>query len=224
MAQGPTSRASRAKGRARGGRNKKVHPRHPALALSGGSTGQEAYTPRRTILGSFAAAWGSLGVMYILASPIKRLLPVALQPFSATTAHPLAWWGWGLYAAWVGFMAYTEGFKAFQQKFSPMVVARAASLESGPTDLWWWPKALLAPFYSMGLFHATRKRLIVSWGMVFGIAGIVAACKRLPLPWRSVIDGGVVAGLTWGAVSVAAIYIRTAFTGKAPKTDPQLPL
>lgn len=43
--------------------------------------------------------------------------------------------------------------------------------------------------YSMGLFHATRKRLIVSWSFIFGIATIVAAVKRLPYPWRSVIDG-----------------------------------
>jgi hypothetical protein len=47
-------------------------------------------------------------------------------------------------------------------------------------------------FYGMGLFHASGKRLKVSWGMVFGISAIVALCKKVPAPWRSVVDGGVV--------------------------------
>ena len=44
---------------------------------------------------------------------------------------------------------------------------------------------MLAPVYSMGLFHATRKRLATSWGMLIGISAIVAICKRVPQPWRS---------------------------------------
>jgi len=36
----------------------------------------------------------------------------------------------------------------------------------------WFFKALLAPLYSMGLFHASKKRLIVSWSMVVGIGAI----------------------------------------------------
>jgi len=59
-----------------------------------------------------------------------------------------------------------------------------------------WPLllllALVAQLYGMGLFHASGKRLKVSWGMVFGISAIVALCKRVPAPWRSVVDGGVV--------------------------------
>jgi len=36
----------------------------------------------------------------------------------------------------------------------------------------WSFKAAVAPVYSMGLFHASKKRLCVSWGMVVGIAAI----------------------------------------------------
>jgi len=49
--------------------------------------------------------------------------------------------------------------------------------------------------YSMGLFHASRKRLVVSWAMVCGVAVVVAGCKRLPMPHRAIVDGGVVVGL-----------------------------
>lgn len=76
-------------------------------------------------------------------------------------------------------MGYTEGYKAFQLKFCPMVVARANTLDApvGQREKGWWLHALLAPMYSMGLFHASRKRLIVSWSFIVGIASIVAAVR-----------------------------------------------
>merc|ERR1712146_342569 len=77
---------------------------------------------------------------------------------------------------------------ALQQKFCPLVVKRAFTLADNPGFFNW----LLAGPYSMGLFNATKKRLIVSWGISIGVVGIVAAVKRLSYPWRSIIDGGVV--------------------------------
>ena len=102
-----------------------------AASLSGGAQVDEgaafAAAPRATALGLAASAWGGLGVMYILYNPIKRLLPMALLPFGAEAgeAHALGPLGWAAYAAWVAFMAYTEGYKAFQLKFCPMVTANA---------------------------------------------------------------------------------------------------
>jgi hypothetical protein len=81
---------------------------------------------------------------------------------------------------------------------------------------------LLAPFYSMGLFHATKKRMIVSWSVTLGVAGIVSAVKKLPYPWRNIVDAGVVVGLTWGCVSIMAHYIKALVTGVTP-ADPALP-
>lgn len=37
-------------------------------------------------LAAFGNAWGSLGVVYILAKAIKRVLPIALEPFMKDTA------------------------------------------------------------------------------------------------------------------------------------------
>jgi len=92
----------------------------------------------------------------------------------------------------MAFFAYTEGYKAFQCKFSPLVVQRAMTLStrSPPPPLL---HSALAPFYSMGLFHASKKRKTVSWSISLGVACIIGLVKRLPYPWRSVVDAGVCA-------------------------------
>jgi hypothetical protein len=68
----------------------------------------------------------------------------------------------------------------------------------------------------MGLFHAAKKRMIVSWSVSLGVATIVAAVKRLPYPWRNIVDAGVVFGLTWGTISILGGYIISLITGIAP--------
>ena len=115
--------------------------------------------------------------------------------------------------------AYVEGYKGFQTKFAPLVVSRSFTIDYGSSKIHHF---LLAPFYSMGLFHATKKRMIVSWGVSLGVGGIVYAVKRLPYPWRNIVDAGVVVGLTWGSVSIVLHYIKALVTGAAP-ADPALP-
>lgn len=76
----------------------------------------------------------------------------------------------------------------------------------------------------MGLFHATPKRMKVSWGVTLGVAAIVAAVKRLPYPWRNIIDGGVVVGLSWGTLAILVFYVKALWQNKAPEMDPALPV
>ena len=86
-------------------------------------------------------------------------------------------------------MAYAEGYKAFHLKFSPTVVARALTLESGGGGAAGAAPRALAPLYAMGLFHATPKRKKTSWGFVLGIFMIVKAvrarARSSPYPARS---------------------------------------
>jgi len=112
--------------------------------------------------------------------------------------------------------AYVEGYKGFQTKFAPLVVARSQTITK-------WHHFIFAPFYSMGLFHATKKRLTVSWSVTLGVAGIVALVKKLPYPWRNIVDAGVVAGLSWGSISIFLLYIKSLYQGKSPDMDPALP-
>lgn len=190
-----------------------------ALHLSGGDSkiideNQLSLTPGR-VLGSL---WGTGGFCYILIRSIRKIFPIAAEPF-AEASIPLSNFQFAAYAFTCLWFAYVEGYKGFQLKFSPLVVSRSLTLEPGKSS---FLHILFAPLYSMGLFHATKKRMIVSWSVTFGVAAIVAAVKRLPYPWRNVVDAGVVVGLTWGMVSILIGYGMALFIGKRP-ADPALP-
>lgn len=75
----------------------------------------------------------------------------------------------------------------------------------------------------MALKTSTKKRKIVSWCVTLGVAGIVAAVKRLAAPWRNIVDAGVVVGLSWGALSIIVLYIKAWITGQPPNVDACLP-
>lgn len=128
-----------------------------------------------------------------------------------------------MYALSCFFFAYVEGYKGFHLKFSPLVVKRSFTLIIGTPQGNNPLNYLLAPLYSMGLFAATRKRMIVSWSVTLGVATIVAAVKRLPLVSRCIVDAGVVVGLTLGSASILYHFLKSVVTGKLPDTDPCLP-
>jgi len=169
-----------------------------------------------------ASLWGSCGVVYILAKAIKRVVPIALEPFmKGEGVVPLTQVQLAAYIITCLWFAYVEGYKGFQLKFSPLVVARSFTLQPSSSPI---HHLLLAPLYSMGLFHATKKRMIISWSVTTGVAVIVAAVKRMPYPWRNIVDAGVVCGLTWGSISILGGYIISLVTGIAPiDVDPALP-
>ena len=174
-----------------------------------------AATPLEPRAHSPAVAWGVCGFLGIIGSAIGRLAPIAAVPFRQLDLTPLQWVWFGTS---VSMFAYVEGYKAFQGKFSPMLVNRALTLSNGAPA----HHVVLAPFYSMGLFHATKKRKIVSWSISLGVAIVVGVVKRLPYPWRSIVDAGVVTGLLYGGTSIAIMYVR-ALMGKPPTADPCLP-
>jgi hypothetical protein len=267
-----------------------------SLANGGGgeAIGQDLNLTTSKVL---ASLWGTSGVAYILLKAIKRVVPIALEPFKGEGVVPLtqfqlAWvlfclsglvlilddmdpsiesgstWGYwwtstvfmhhlpnsylnsfhlciflhkqtanhwsftnkqydtttitigSAYIITCLWFAYVEGYKGFQRKFSPLVVSRSFTLQSTSP----FHHLLFAPFYSMGLFHATKKRMIVSWSVSIGVAAIVAAVKRLPYPWRNIVDAGVVIGLSWGTISIIGGYVISLVTGIAPiDVDPSLP-
>jgi hypothetical protein len=145
--------------------------------------------------------WGVLGVVALLGQAVWRMVPLALEPLRA---HTLGGVELGAYAAWVAFSLYAEGYRAFQLRFSPRVVARAVHLARHPRPL----HVALAPAFCMGLLHATRKRLIVAWVSVIAIVGLVITVRSFPQPWRGIIDGGVVVALLWGIGSIFYFFGR----------------
>lgn len=151
-------------------------------------------TTAPSLHGHLAAAWGCAGVVALLLSAIGRLAPIAAEAL----AGPLDAVHWVFLVGWVVFMGYGEGYRGFQKAFSPRVIARAVWLRDNPTVL----RTLLAPALCMGLVHATRKRLIVSWAISLMVVALIVGVKHLPAPWRGLVDVGVVVGLSWGLIAI----------------------
>lgn len=162
-----------------------------------------------------AAVWGVLGFAAIVFRAVWSLTPIALAPIRAGTMTTVQWL---LYVGWLLFMVYSEGYKGFQRKVAPRVAARAMYLAHHPRPL----HVLLAPLFCMGLIHATRKRLIVSWCALTGIVSLVLIVRQLDQPWRGIIDGGVVAGLGWGLLAVLWSFAR-ALQGHAMPVPADIP-
>ena len=150
----------------------------------------------------------------MLASAVYRLTPLAIDAFSYDW-HLLHWIAFTLI---VLFMAYMEGYRAFQRAFSPRVAARARYLGDHPDLL----HALLAPLFCMAYFHALKRRQIASLLVTAGIIVLVILVRLLPQPWRGIIDGGVVVGLAWGLLSLL-VFSYQALTAKTFSYSPEVP-
>lgn len=172
------------------------------------------YPPRSPTVVAIAA-WGLAGVVLLLVSAIARLTPLALEP---VLTHTMTSFQWAVYVLWSLFNGYVEGYRGFQKGYVPRVVARAFWLGQHPRPL----LLLLAPFFCSGLIHATRRRLITSWCLVFGIYGIVQLVRLLEQPWRGILDAGVVVGLAYGTLALVVAFVRV-LAGGAIKVSPQVP-
>ena len=175
----------------------------------------DAYSGVESARIGVAGTWGVLGVFAILFNGVKRLVPIAAEPFASGNFSPASWM---CYASFAGFMAYAEGYKGFQTKFCPFVIKRARVLGETGNLL---HKIFAAPF-CMGLIHATRRRKILSWSLLVGIFGISQVAKRLSFPLNSIVDGGAVVGLSWGCLSLLRQYIH-ALRGGNIDVDAELP-
>jgi len=163
---------------------------------------------------AFGAVWGVTGVILLLASAVYRLFNTAL---GALSSHWL-WYHWVFLLFVIVFMAYAEGYRAFQQRFSPRVAARAKYLMNHPGFF----RFIAAPIFCMGFFHATKKRKITSISVTAGIVILIILVRAVPQPWRGIIDLGVVVGLTWGIVSII-FFSMQAFSSKTFHYSPDVP-
>jgi hypothetical protein len=164
-----------------------------------------------SMIGAF---WGLAGVALLLGSAIYRLTPLAIDAFR----YDWSWRHWLSFALMIFFMAYAEGYRAFQLGFSPRVAARARHLRDHPNAL----HAVFAPLFCMAYFHAPRRRKVVSLSVTAGIIVLVILVRLLPQPWRGIIDGSVVVGLAWGLVSLI-VFGYQAFSAEQFNYSPEVP-
>lgn len=172
-------------------------------------------TSRLSVGGLAIVLWSVGGVIALLVRAMVRLLPRALEPILDGSLDAVAALA---YLAAIVFMAYTEGYRGFQQRFSPRVAVRVLHLARHPKPLW----VLLGPLYAMGLIHATGRRLLGSWMLLLGIIGLILLVRLLAQPWRGAIDAGVIVGLSWGAIATIVFVVR-ALRGSAPDVSADLP-
>ncbi len=160
--------------------------------------------------------WALLGVALLLTQALLRLTPVALEPISTGVLSPLQI---AIYALWVAICGYSEGYRAFHRAWSPRVVARAWSIAGRPRPL----LVVLAPIVAMGLFHATRRRLVISWSATSAIVAAILLLRYVPQPYRGIVDGGVVVGLALGLLSLVVHFARSV-RGNPPEVPSDMPL
>ena len=163
----------------------------------------------------FAAIWGLFGVMAIVLFAIVRLVPYVMTALAAglDALH------WLVLTVNVGFMAWSEGYKGFQLKFSPRVAARALYLFRQPTS---WGTRLMAPLFCIGYFAACGRTRTFAWAGTIGIIILVLLVHRLDQPWRGIIDAGVVVGLGWGLISLIVSAVAVLRSGEYP-VSPKVP-
>ena len=166
------------------------------------------------MLGSIAAVWGIVGVVALLSSAIYRLAPMALElPFA-----DLSFGHWVALVFSLVFMGFAEGYRGFQQNFSPRAAARARYLRHHVTPT----RLVLAPLFCMGFFHTTKKRKIVSYALTSFIILLIIVVHSIPQPWRGIVDAGVVLGLSWGTISLI-VYGMKALTKEVFDVSPETP-
>ena len=155
-------------------------------------------------LGYLAVFWAICGISFIFGNAIFRLAEIGFATFS----YSLEWYHWLALVTSVLFMGFAEGYRGFQQAYSPRVAARLLYLRSNATPL----RLILAPLFCMGFFDIKRQRMIVSYCLLIGIIILVQLVHLLDQPWRGIVDLGVVVGLTWGTISIVLFTLKAFFT------------
>jgi len=160
--------------------------------------------------------WGVTGVIFILSKAVLKLTPYVsnLLDYEFNTYH------WLVLVLFTIFMGYAEGYKGFQKKLSPRVISRAIYLKNNPSTL----RFVLAPFFCVGYFWSTKKRLITSYSVTAFIALLIIVVKQVPQPWRGIIDLGVIVGLSWGIIAIIyflCLYLRKQEFSYPPETPDQ---
>ena len=173
----------------------------------------EAGEPPVTLLGVVAACWATIGLCALLLYAIVRLSMVVADG----AADPWDWRHWAVAAANAAFMAWSEGYRGFQLRFSPRSAARVKWLVYHASGV----SAVLAPLFAMGYFNATRRRLLGVYGLTAFVVGAIVFVHALPQPWRAVLDIGVIIGLAWGIASFLWSLKRT-FTAAGFPVSPEL--
>ena len=134
------------------------------------------------------------GLLAVLAFATVRLAFVVADALS----FELTGWQWVLLVANLVFLAWAEGYRGFQLRFSPRTVARARYLYDHPNAV----RVTLAPLFVTGYIQSGKRTRVAVWAGTVAIIVLILLVHRLDQPLRGIIDAGVVVGLSWGIVTL----------------------
>lgn len=137
--------------------------------------------------------WAIVGFSALMLWAIYRLALISIEALQMSLG-PLAW---TLLIANTLFMAWSEGYRGFQQAYSPRFAQRVARLSKRNTPV----DTLLAPFFAMGYYGAERKRMLTTYLLTAMLVVLIIVFHQIPQPWRGILDAGVVVGLSWGTLA-----------------------
>ncbi len=138
-----------------------------------------------------ALLWGVGGFVLVLVFAIVRLMPFVVDAL----AQPLHWLHWLFLVGVCLFMAYFEGYRGMQQRYTPRLLRHADVLADRRCAIC----LIVAPLYCMGyLARDSWWRSLLVTAMIVGMVFLV---HQMAQPWRGLLDAGVVIGLSWGAVA-----------------------
>ena len=172
----------------------------PAAASGGGAGADRDAGLLARAVATAGALWAVGGIVGLLVWAIYRLALISVAAFD----HAFAWYHWAALLAIVPFMAWSEGWRGFQLRFSPRVAERAMTVRRQPTRR----RVALAPLYAAGYFEGTRRERLGVWFGTAGILILIVLVHRLDQPWRGILDAGVVVGLSWGTIATLALSVR----------------
>lgn len=165
--------------------------------------------------GHLTFIWSVLGVTALLLQAQVRLFAIAWEALSSGTMSNAQL---ALCLFWVLINSYLEGYRGFHLKFVPRVIARAHHLAMTPGT---YP-AILGPIFAMAYVHASKRAKYAAWGITCAVLIAIVIVRRLPQPWRGLIDAGVVVGLSLGTLSLLVQALRR-LLGETPQGNPDLP-
>jgi hypothetical protein len=166
-----------------------------------------------TMLRYLSAIWGLFGVIAFLGYGVLKVSSFV----QFNILQQMSFFQWTVLFCNVIFMAYCEGYRGFQQSFSPRVAARILYLSKSATFF----NGLLAPLFCIGYFGSNQRRQITSLVVTLTIMLVIMVVSRFPQPWRGIVDAGVMIGLVWGMISLL-VYIWIAFSRSHFPHSPEL--
>lgn len=150
--------------------------------------------PRSQRVMALRYVWGLAGLTALLVRAVATIAPEAAEALASASGAP----EWLLIATTTTAMIWFEGYRGFQRGLVPRLLERARAIAVGGSRT----DQALAPLVALDLVRATRSRMARRWALVGGLTLLIIGTRAMNEPWRGALLCGVLAGLSWGLLTL----------------------